>query len=90
MVTHSVLFSAQYSSIRNFLGFNDFYNMIFNPKEELLPPAAVRAPSSNHVPYYAPNQTERSNILPQQTAQQVPPDQDNKIQQLEVVCYAHV
>ena len=64
--------------------------MIFNPKEELLAPTAVPASSSNRVPYYAPIQAERNNLLLQQTAHQVPPDQDNKIQQLEVVSYAHV
>ena len=68
------------------LGFNDFYNMIFDPKEELIPHTPVPASTSNHVPYYAPNQTERSNLLVQQAAQQVSPDQD-KIHQLELVSH---
>ena len=76
------------STMRYCLGFNDFYNMIFNPKEELIPPAPVPASTSNHVPYYAPTQTGRSNALVQQAAQQAPPDQE-KIHQLELVSHIH-
>ena len=62
--------------------------MIFNPKEELLPHASVPPATSNHVPYYTPNQTDRNNLLSQQAAQQVPPGQD-KIHQLELVSHTH-
>ena len=64
--------------------------MIFNPKEELLPPVSVPASVSNHVPYYTPNQPE--NGLLQQPLLQVPavpPEQDKKIQQLELVSSTH-
>jgi len=64
--------------------------MIFNPKEELLPTVSVAASStSNHVPYYTPSQPEKSSLVAQQTpVQQVSPEQDKKIQQLEVVSHA--
>lgn len=68
-------------------GFNNFCNMIFNPKEELLPPVSVPASVSNHVPYYTPNQPENG-MLQQPLLQvpAVPPEQDKKIQQLELTC----
>ena len=62
--------------------------MIFNPKEELLPPVTVSTPASNHVPYYALNQPDKNGLPAQQTAvKQVSPEQDKKIQQLEVVSH---
>lgn len=64
--------------------------MIFNPKEELVPPVSVPAPASNNVPYYTPNPTDKTNLLMPQALlpiPPVPPEQDKKIQQLELVSH---
>ena len=73
------------------LDFNDFCSMIFSPKEELLPPVTMPVSTDNHVPYYTPSQPE-SNVLAQQPpilqGPPAPPQQDDKIQQLELVSRA--
>lgn len=72
------------------LDFNDFCNMIFSPKEELLPPVTMPVSTDNHVPYYTPSQPE-TNVLAQQPpvlqGPPVPPEPDDKIQQLELVSH---
>ncbi|XP_065886356.1 sterol regulatory element-binding protein 1-like isoform X2 [Dysidea avara] len=66
-------------------GFNDICNMIFDPKEELLPPVSLPKSVEHQLPYYAPSQGE-ANIIPQHSPQQGAPEQDNQLRQLELTC----
>ena len=58
--------------------------MIFDPKEELLPPVSLPKSVEHQLPYYAPSQGE-ANIIPQHSPQQGAPEQDNQLRQLELV-----
>jgi len=63
--------------------------MIFDPKEELLPPVSIPNSVDNQLPYYAPSQGDTS-LTSQNSPEQVSPEQDNQLRQLELVsmmCY---